>query len=76
MKLAIMSSGDGLSIETALVVIYVPDEYEMLEVLGFESTQKQALMGEGYDRLEVKKNTFDITYLYFDVRRLFEIGFR
>jgi len=31
---AIMSSGDGLSANTAFVVIYIRDEYEILEVLG------------------------------------------
>jgi tetratricopeptide (TPR) repeat protein len=42
---AIMSSGDGKSIETAYVVMAVPDEYQVLGALGLRSS-KQALVGQ------------------------------
>jgi len=73
---AIMSSGDGLSTKTAFTVIYVQDEYEMLEVLGFKFSGQQYLLQGGYDMLELEKNPYDIDALYFDVGRLFEVGFR
>lgn len=72
---AIMSTGDGLTEETALAVIYVSDEYEMLEVLGFKFGGQQALIGDGYDELQLEENRHGITHLYFDVRRLFKVGF-
>jgi len=65
-----------ISKETALTVIYVSDEYEMLEVLGFKFGGQQALIKDGYDELQLEENPYGITYFYFDVRRLFEVGFR
>ncbi|MEE4255866.1 MAG: DUF4919 domain-containing protein [Bacteroidales bacterium] len=73
---AIMSSGDGLSTKTAFTVIYVQDEYEILEVLGFEFNGEQHLLQGGYDMLELEENPFGIDALYFDVNRLFDVGFK
>lgn len=73
---AIMSSGDGLSQESALMVIYIPDEYEILEVLGFTYAMGQVLLDGGYDVLDVEENPYGVTQLYFNVQRLFEVGFR
>jgi hypothetical protein len=72
---AIMSSGDGLSTKTAFVVIYVQDEYEIIEVLGFEFNGNQHLLQGGYDMLELEENPYGIDALYFNVNRLFEVGF-
>jgi len=73
---AIMSSGDGLSTKTAFTVIYVQDEYEILEVLGFEFNGEQHLLQGGYDMLELEENPFGIDALYFDVNRLFDRGYK
>lgn len=73
---AIMSSGDGLEQKSAFVVIYIPDEYEMVEVLGFKFGMGQALLDDGYDRLNLEDNPYGITELYFNVQRLMEVGFR
>lgn len=73
---AIMSSGDGMSTKTAFVVIYVQDEYEMVEVLGFEANGTQHLLEGGYDMLELEENPFGIDALYFDVNRLLDVGFK
>lgn len=73
---AIMSTGDGLSANTAFVVIYVRDEYEMLEVLGFKFGGKQALLAGDYDMLELEENPYGVEALYFDVSRLFAAGFK
>jgi hypothetical protein len=73
---AIISSGDGLSTKTAFAVIYVQDEYEILEVLGLEFNGSQNLLQGGYDMLELEENPFGIDALYFDVNRLFDVGFK
>ena len=72
---AIMSTGDGLSENTALVVIYIPDEYEILEVLGFHFSGTQSLLNNQIDMLEISENPFGTRELYFDVSRLLEEGF-
>lgn len=73
---AIMSSGDGLSVKTAFTVIYVQDEYELLELLGFRFGGDQQLLQGGYDMLYLEDNNSGINALYFDVGRILEIGFR
>ncbi|MCK4568915.1 MAG: DUF4919 domain-containing protein, partial [Bacteroidales bacterium] len=73
---AIMSTGDGLSANTAFVVIYIRDEYEMLEVLGFKFGGKQALLAGDYDMLELEENPYGVEALYFDVSRMFAAGFK
>ena len=73
---AIMSSGDGLSLNTAFVVIYIRDEYEMLEVLGFKFGGGQALLAGDYDKLELEENPYGVEALYFNVSRLFAVGFK
>jgi hypothetical protein len=72
---AILSSGDGLTDKTAFVVIYIPDEYEILDVLGFRFSGQQKLI-EHYDVLRLEENELGIYALYFDVSRLLETGFK
>lgn len=72
---AIMTSGDGLSKKTAFVVIYIPDEYEMLEVLGFRFANIQQLLDDDYDLLKVEENPYGVSEIYFDVRRMIEVEF-
>jgi hypothetical protein len=71
---AIMSSGDGLSDETAFFVIYIPDEYEILEVLGFKYGGEQSLTTTGCDLLKIAENQYGIGEIYFNVSRLLEVG--
>jgi len=73
---AIMSSGDGLSANTAFVVIYIRDEYEILEVLGFKFGGGQSLLTGGYDMLELEENPYGVEAFYFDVSRLFAVGYK
>lgn len=72
---AIMSSGDGLSAKTAFAVIYVYDEYEMIDVLGFAFGGGQQMSGH-FDILELEENEYGAECLYFDVSRLLEAGFK
>ncbi len=63
---AILSTGIGISKETAFYVIAVPHEYFILEVLGFEFGNLQKLI-DHYDFLKVADNEYGIEGLYFDV---------
>jgi hypothetical protein len=73
---AILLSGDGLSTNTAFTVIYIQDEYELLELLGFTFGGQQYLLQGGFDMLELEKNPAGINSLYFNVQKLLDVGFR
>lgn len=66
---AIVSSGDGLSEETAYSVIEVPHEYAILEVLGFNFGGEQSLITGGYDYLNLEENKYNIEGFYFEITR-------
>ncbi len=64
---AIFSSGDGLSKETALYVLFISHEYEALYVAGLEFGGSQSLLDMRYDYLEVAENPYGIEGIYFDI---------
>lgn len=71
---AVMMSGDGRSLESAIHVNSVPDEYGLLEVFGF-SPQSQSLVekhGRSYDAMALKENKFGLKTMYFDVTKCME----
>lgn len=71
---AIMSTGDGASDSTAMFVISVEHEYDMIGLLGFKMGGGQALIhakGEQMDKMTLEKNDENIEFLYFNVDRLF-----
>lgn len=63
---ALLSSGDGLKKKTAFYVIYISQEYDLLNILGFEFGGEQSLI-EHYDYLKAAKNSQKIKGFYFDV---------
>ncbi|MDY7396572.1 DUF4919 domain-containing protein [Aureibaculum sp. 2210JD6-5] len=63
---AMLSSGDGLSKETAFFVISPTHEYSLLSLLGYEFGGKQSLI-DHYDYLTLAENEDGIEGLYFDV---------
>ena len=63
---AILSSGDGVTQETAYYVTHVDHEYAIIEVLGFTFGGAQSLMGD-CDKLTLETNEFDIEAFYFNV---------
>ena len=63
---AILSSGDGLKKKSAFYVIAIPEEYFILDVLGYEFGGGQSLI-EHYDYLELAKNKDKIKGFYFDI---------
>jgi hypothetical protein len=73
---AILSTGDGKSTSTAWDVIWINDEYMILNELGFEFTGPQQLIESSYDYLGVAENNLGVKGLYFNVNRLFEAGFK
>lgn len=69
---AILSSGDGLTKETAYYVISVPHEYALLNALGFNFGGKQSTYENRYDYLTLAENEYGIEGLYFDVSPSFD----
>jgi len=67
----ILSSGDGVSKETAMHVISTRDEYIIINVLGFTYGGSQSLVKGNYDYLTLMQNEFDLKGFYFSVERLF-----
>ena len=63
---ALVSSGDGISKETAFYVIDTSHEYDLLAMFGFRFGGEQNLI-EHYDYLTVAQNDDNIKGLYFDV---------
>lgn len=63
---ALMSSGDGISKETAFYVINTSNEYDLLNMLGFSFGGEQSLI-EHYDYLKLDENQYNIPGFYFDV---------
>jgi len=69
----IMSSGDGKSEKTAMIVSKVTDEYSILNALGLSFTG-QALTSKKkkyYDLMNVEQNDYGIDKLYFDINLFF-----
>ncbi len=69
---AIMSTGDGKTEATAYKVINVENEYELIRFLDMEPSFEQSLTKSICDRLGIKPNNFNISEMFFDVKRLFE----
>ncbi|MCG9911381.1 MAG: DUF4919 domain-containing protein [Flavobacteriales bacterium] len=71
---AMISSGDGLSPETAIHVGEVNDEYWMIEIFDFTYGGKQSLRNENgrkYDYLTLAENENGVEGLYFDITEMF-----
>jgi hypothetical protein len=71
---AIMSTGDGRSDSTAMYVISVEHEYDMISLLDFKFGGSQSLVRGKYgsmDKMKLDKNDDNIEALYFNVDRLF-----
>jgi hypothetical protein len=69
---AIVSTGDGTTPEKCFYVINTGNEYEILDILGFDFGGKQELVEYKYDYLTLAENAYNIEGLYFEISRLFE----
>ena len=63
---AILSSGDGLTKETAFFVISPTHENSILRLLGYKFSGNQRLI-DHYDYLTISKNENEIDGIYFDI---------
>jgi len=66
----ILASGEGTTKESALYVITVTHEYDILEALQLRSTT-QSLIQNKYDYMEVSANDRNIKGLYFNIECFF-----
>ncbi|OIQ20112.1 MAG: hypothetical protein BM557_05420 [Flavobacterium sp. MedPE-SWcel] len=66
---AILSSGNGTEKETCFYVINTINEYELLNLLGFEFGGKQALIDNKYDYLSLAENPYQLEGFYFNISR-------
>jgi hypothetical protein len=69
----ILSSGDGRTQERGFFVITVSQEYDLLQILGFDFSGEQTLTQTGCDYLGVKENKYNIKGLFFDVNKILEM---
>lgn len=66
---AILSTGNGLSMKTATYVLYICDEYAIMNLVGVKRTE-QELVHEGkrsFDVLTIDENEYGLEKLYYDV---------
>lgn len=66
---AILSTGEGTSKESCFYIINTSNEYEIIDLLGFEFDGEQSLIEHRYDYLTVAENSYGIKGFYFDVSR-------
>ncbi len=69
---AILTTGDGLTADTPLQVIYAPHEYELIHRFGL-NVKNNTLMPPSMEYLEVEDNKFNIDGYYFDITRILEV---
>jgi hypothetical protein len=63
---AMLSSGDGKTVTTAIHVIDASNEYELVQLMGFEALDDEYLVNNKYDYLILNKNSYNLPGLYFD----------
>ena len=66
---AILSTGDGTSKDNSFYVINTMNEYELLNILGFEFGGEQRLVDGLYDYLTLNENSYNLKGFYFEVSR-------
>lgn len=66
---AILSSGNGLTKETAIVVTSVSAEYEIISLLGFNPVKEPIVVDKNLDFVEIANNDKNVKGIYFDVSR-------
>jgi len=64
---AVLSSGDGKSKDSSLHVINPVNEYEFIDLIGFEYSGKEYLLENQFDYLVLNENSYSQQGMYFDV---------
>ncbi|HMK26610.1 MAG TPA: DUF4919 domain-containing protein [Chitinophagaceae bacterium] len=72
--LTIIESGDGKTAATAMVVMRVSDEYELMNNMQVQNTSQTLITGPAgeCDLMALKPNDLGLDKLYFNVSKLFE----
>ena len=68
----ILSSGDGITENTAFHVLNISHEYDIIHILGYEFGGQQELTPEKCDYLSLKDNSDNVHGLYFNVQQIFK----
>ncbi|RVT74458.1 DUF4919 domain-containing protein [Flavobacterium sufflavum] len=66
---AILSSGNGLSKETAIVVTSVSAEYEIISLLGFNPVKEPIVVDKNLEFVEIANNDKNVKGIYFDISK-------
>lgn len=69
---AILSTGDGRTIESAMHVTMNSHEYDILHFLDLEYGDKSEIIDNTYELLSVKDNSYQVDGIYFNVKKMFE----
>ena len=64
---SILSSGDGLTKDTAIVLTSVSLEYQIVSLLGYNPVKEPIVIDKNFEFIEVEKNDKNIKGIYFDV---------
>lgn len=64
---AVLSSGDGKTKESSIHIINPVNEYEFIDLIGFEYAGKEYLLENQFDYLALNENSYDLPGMYFDV---------
>lgn len=64
---AVLSSGDGKTKENSLHIINPVNEYEFIELMGFEYAGKEFLIENRFDYLTLSENSYELQGMFFDV---------
>jgi hypothetical protein len=64
---AVLSSGDGITMERSIYVINPVNEYEFIDLIGYEYAGKEQLIENRYDYLVLNENSYKVDGLFFDV---------
>ena len=64
---AVLSSGDGKTKESSLHIINPVNEYEFIDLMGFEYAGNEMLVENKYDYLALSENSYALEGMFFDV---------
>jgi len=64
---AMLSTGDGKTIDTSFYVINISNEYELIDVLGFKYGGEQSLVDFQHDYLKLADNEYKYQGFYFEM---------
>lgn len=65
----ILSSGDGLTKETAFVITSVSCEFDIISMLGLAPIKDPVVIDENYEFIEVTNNDKNVKGIFFDVSK-------